>query len=421
MTTELRVLITDEDPDSRVTARKALQRAGLGVAGETGYGTSAVSFALESRPDAILIAVEEPAGRPLETAESLATALPDTPIIIYSSDDASASIRRGMVFGARDYLVKPLTSAAVAEAVTRSLEQEERRQLRRAGQLPGVGARGSVITVTGAKGGVGKSVLTVNLAIALRRETGKSVAVLDADTQFGDVATMLDLAPTVTVADLLRQSSIDRTNIRQFVTAHPSGIDIIAGPGADDAWENCPPERLQQIIAVLAQNYEFLVVDTSGSFDRFVRNCVETSTHTLIVTTGEVSSLRDTAAALRRLEGWDVGADRVAVVLVRNSRGPSASEQEMAVAVGRPFFATIPFDKAVPQSVQVGQPVILTRPKSPMAAGATLIAHRLAGTRRSLTAPQKQPMWKRVLPMGRKEEARDADVAAAKEVSGAQQ
>ena len=85
MADDLQVLVIDEDPDSRVAARKALQRAELGVAGETGFGTQAVSLALEVRPDVALIAVEEPAARALETAESLADALPDTPIVIYSS------------------------------------------------------------------------------------------------------------------------------------------------------------------------------------------------------------------------------------------------------------------------------------------------------------------------------------------------
>src|SRR5687767_4017203 len=167
----LRVLITDEDLDSRVNARRAVQRAQFEVVGETGLGTEAVSLALQASPDLVLLAVEDPASRALATAEALANALPDTPMIIYSSVNTPEAIRRGMVFGARDYLVKPVDAQKVRDAVTQALNQEERRQMRRAGQLAGASGRGMVITITGAKGGVGKSVLSVNLATALRRDT----------------------------------------------------------------------------------------------------------------------------------------------------------------------------------------------------------------------------------------------------------
>ncbi len=64
MADQLRVMVLDEDPNSRVETRKALQRAELEVAGETGFGTGAVSLALDARPDAVLISVEEPAASP---------------------------------------------------------------------------------------------------------------------------------------------------------------------------------------------------------------------------------------------------------------------------------------------------------------------------------------------------------------------
>src|SRR5439155_24615755 len=165
MADPLRILITDEDPDSRVETRKALQRAQLDIAAEVGLGTAAVSVALEARPDIILLAVEEPVRRPLETAEALANALPETPFIIYSSLNDPEAVRRGMVFGAREYIVKPVQAARLLEAVNTVLVQEERRHMRRAGQMSGMEGRGTVITVTGAKGGIGKSVISVNLAL----------------------------------------------------------------------------------------------------------------------------------------------------------------------------------------------------------------------------------------------------------------
>src|SRR5215207_1644388 len=126
MAEALRVLIVDEDLDSRVATKRAVQRAHLDLAGEVGYGTGAVSYALDARPDCILLAVEEPTARALETADALANALQDTPFIVYSSIFDPEAVRRAMVRGARDYMVKPVQASRLTEAINAVLEELER-------------------------------------------------------------------------------------------------------------------------------------------------------------------------------------------------------------------------------------------------------------------------------------------------------
>jgi pilus assembly protein CpaE len=401
MADTLKVLITDEDLDSRVTTRKAVQRARLALAGEVGYGAEAVSYALEARPDIILVAVEEPVARPLDTAEALANALPNTPIIIYSSLNDAEDVRRSMVFGARDYIVKPVRSARLLEAVNTVLVQEELRQMRRAGQLPTYHGRGTVITVTGAKGGIGKTVISVNLAIALHRETGKPVAILDADTQFGDVATMFDVTPSQTVSDLLRKADgADREDVRKFLTTHSSGVEILAAPTDDEGWTHSDGDGLKRIVDLLAQTHDFVVVDTAGSFDAFVRASIEASTLTLVITTGEVSSVRDTAAAIRRLASWGIDGTRTKVLLNRGVRVGGFQVQELKEAISREVFWQLPYDRQFPLSVQLGQPILLKNGKSPAARNLTALARLIAGTRRPLVRqPERSSLFGRVLHM----------------------
>jgi pilus assembly protein CpaE len=418
----LKVLIADEDPDSRVNARKAVQRAQLGIAGESGYGTEAVTLAIQTLPDVILVAVEEPSARPLETAEALANAMADTPIIVYSSQEDAAAIRRAMIFGARDFLLKPLQAAPLKKAILHALEQEEKRQMRRAGQLASSHARGTVITIAGAKGGIGKTVVCVNLALALREQSGKNVVILDADTQFGDVATMLDLKPSATSRDALRHlDRIDRTNVRDFVTTHSSGVDVLAADHEDESWAVSSPGAVKRIIDALAEVYDFVVVDTAGSLDAFTRACIESSTLTLLVTSGEVSAVRDTAASLRRLASWEVDPDRIRIVLNRGAGSVGARVRDVAEALQHDIYWDLPYDKSVPLAVQLGQPVVGSASRSPVADGLTELARRISGGRNVLAPepPRRPAWWRRPLQL-RGRQQRDAALATVPQPSDGQ-
>jgi pilus assembly protein CpaE len=388
-----RILIIDEDLDSRVEARKAVIRARLEVAGEVGFGTEAVSFATEYRPDAILVAVEEPVLRPLETAEALQNVLPETPVIFYASSNDPEAVRRAVLYGARDYLTKPLQSNTLHQAITRALAFEEKRQMRRAGQLAGTGVRGTVIVVTGAKGGIGKSVLAVNLALALRRQTLNKVVIIDADTQFGDVATLLDVTPHVTVGDLLASmDKVDRWNVSDYLTPAPEGLLVLAENHERAEWEDATPEDARKVVDMLAQTNEFVVIDTAGAMDRFVRQLVEASSLVLLVTTGEVSSVRDTKAALKRLDTWNVPREKVKLVYNRGARADGARVSDIEATFEQPLFWELPRDSAVPRSVQLGQPMVIDNPKARAAQSIAALATAIGGSLHSNGETTRLPL-----------------------------
>ena len=402
MASELRVLISDEDPDRRVNTRKAAQKTRrlgqVNVIGEVGYGTKAVSLALDTRPDIILMSVEEPVGRALETAEALANVLPNTPLIVNSSVISPDAIRRAMLMGARDYISHPVQPEELEQAMNTVLEQEERRQMRLAGQLLNQLGRGTVVTVTGGKGGIGKTVISVNLALALWRETGMSVAIFDADTEFGDVATMLDISPSRTIADLLPNlDRLDRHSILEYLTEHDSSVEVLAASDSEDAWADFSSEGVKRIIDLLAQVYDFVIIDTAGSFGPLIRACAESSTLTLVLTSGEVSSIRNTALAVRRLESWEIPQDRYKVVLNRPTRTNGVHMEELKELVNQDIFWQVPYDRQIPTSVQLGQPVVLLEDTSDAARNILSLSRMIAGTKKPLVQRKKQSPFKNLI------------------------
>lgn len=358
------VLVIDENEDSRVELRKLLMRAGLAVAGEARYGVSASAAAHETQPDAILVGIEDPPNRALETVEALSQLLLETPILGYSTLNETGAVRRAMRAGVRDYLIRPLDVETLREAVFSALEQEERRQLRRAGHLaPAV--RGTVVTVTGAKGGVGKTVVAINLALALRRVTGRSVALLDADTHFGDVATMLNLPiehpVTRTIAQL---QQLDRASIIERTVLHPSGVRVLPSPSDPDEWHTVRPEDMERFITLLAEAFDFVVIDTPDVFDPIVEQCVLGATLTLLVTSLDMSSISDSKSALRILRRWDCPPEKVRLTVNFTRHRDGLREADVEQALNWPVFWSVPYDKRVPNAAQLGDSLVLTEPKA---------------------------------------------------------
>lgn len=369
------VLVVDENEDSRVEVRKLLVRAGLAVAGEARYGAAAAAAAHQLQPDAIVIGIEEPPNRALETIESLATLLLETPVLAYSSLDEPDAIRRATRAGVRDYLVRPLEATALREAVFLALEQEERRQLRRAGRLaPAV--RGSVVTVTGAKGGVGKSVVAINLALALHRATGRSVALVDADTHFGDVATMLNLESEQRITGVItRISQLDRASIVDCTVPYGSGVRVLPGAASPEEWEGISPFDVERFLALIAEAFDFVVIDTPDIFDQIVAQFILNSTLTLLVTSLDMSSIADTKVALRLLQRWECPPEKVRVAVNATRSRDVLRPDDVAQALNWPVFWTIPYDKRVPEAAQLGESLILQAPKAPF----SKTFHHLAG------------------------------------------
>src|SRR2546421_271499 len=213
------VLVVDQDPQARFEVKRLVKQVHLTAAGEAAFGTEAVSLASELQPDVIICGMSNPAERSLQTIEALLDVLPETPIVAYGWADDVELVRKAMVAGARNFFVMPVEAEQILDSIRSVLESEERKRLRLSGQTKGMGPRGLVIAVFGAKGGVGKSTLSTNLGTALASELKQSAVLVDADNGFGDVAGMLDIRPDRTIVDLVRDiDSVERASLTEYLT-----------------------------------------------------------------------------------------------------------------------------------------------------------------------------------------------------------
>jgi pilus assembly protein CpaE len=376
------IVTIDPDLSSRAETKRAIQLAHFQVIGESGYGVEAVTVAKENPPDVFIVSVEEPVALALQTIEQLADACPNAPTIVYSSLTDAQSVRRSMVAGARDYLVKPLKPEELSRAVYGVLEQEEKKRLRSEGGPTEVSGRGTVSTVFGAKGGIGKTTISTNLATTLAKITGASVCLLDMDTRFGDVAIMMDIAVEASIADVARKiDEIDRDKIKDYLVKHYSGVNILPAPLHPTEWRNMTPQHIEKIVELVAQTHDYVVIDTPGTFNELIAATLELANLILLVTSMDIASIKDTALALEMLRAAGVSEDKVKLTINHSTAANSLREEDVARVLEYDVFWRIPHDLSVASSTQLGQPIVIAKPYARVSRSIIDLAHALTGTR----------------------------------------
>jgi pilus assembly protein CpaE len=376
------IVTVDPDLGTRAETKRAAQIAHFTVVGEAGYGVEAVTVAKEHTPDIFLVSFEEPVALAVQTIESLARVAPHAPTIVYSSLADANSVRRAMIAGARDYIVKPLKPEELSRSVYMVLEKEEQNLINQGGEAPESAARGTVMTIFGAKGGIGKTTISTNLATTLAKLTGANVCLLDMDTRFGDVAIMMDIAVEASIADVARHlDTLDRDKIRDYLVKHHSGVNILPAPLHPTEWRNLTPQHIEKIVELLAQTHDYVVIDTPGTFNELIATTLELANLILLVTSMDIASIKDTALALEMLRAAGVSEDKVKLTINHSTAANSLREEDVSRVLEYDVFWRIPHDLAVSSSTQLGQPIVIAKPYARVSRAIIELTHALTGTR----------------------------------------
>src|SRR3990172_99993 len=389
-----RVVVIDQDPASRAEVQKMLALSGFAVLGEAGYGIEAVSLAKGSEPDVVVIAIEEPLARALQTVEAVADLLPQSPLVAYSSVRDPASMRKAVLAGVNDYLMTPIKEEELIQSIHTVLAQEERRRARMSGEMEEPVACGTVLTVFGAKGGIGKTTISTNLATSLVQKTGQSAVLVDLDTRFGDVAILMDIPGERSIADLaMPEEEITRELVQECIYTHNTGVSILPAPIRPTDWRNVHAGHIERVVTLLAQSYDYVILDTPGTFNDIVARALELATLVLLVATVDMASLKDTLLAIDMLRSWNFPQEKVKLVINSTNEATNVQPQEVKRMLGRDVFWSIPYDCNISTSTQLGMPVVVAKPTTKAAESLVELAFVLSGVRQQ-PAPQQQKQAK---------------------------
>lgn len=230
--------------------------------------------------------------------------------------------------------------------------------------------RGRITTVFSPKGGVGKSVVSVNLATALARDESASVAVVDLDLNFGDVSVMLRLKPTHHIGEAFAAGArLDGVLIDSLLLHDdPTHLRVLAAPPGGTEGQRVTPEAVSTILAVMRSVADYVIVDTAPNLDDAVLQALMESDDIVYVVGMDVPSVKNARLGLQALELMGVALDRILLVLNRADSRVHLAQQDIERTLEMKVDASLPSAALVPQSVNTGKPAVLEFGRSRFAA-----------------------------------------------------
>jgi Flp pilus assembly CpaE family ATPase len=329
-----------------------------------------VAKLLDADPHETLIIIGPRAvtGDALAFAASLRLARPAVGVILARREVDVTLLMRAMQSGVRD-VVQVGDDAAMAAACRRSYEVTRRMLAPPADQDS---TPGQIVTVFAAKGGIGKTTLAVNLAVALAMQGVGRVCVVDLDLAFGDVGITVQLDPLRTILDALPMAGhLDESGAASLLTRYQPGLDMLLAPVTPGDAEKIPPRLVGELLAVLRGMYDFIVVDTPAQFNEHVLTAMDVSSHLVLLTTPDVTALKNLRVALDMLDMLSYPRQIRSVVINRADSKVGLSLEQVHKVVRSDVAAHIPSSRAVPISVNKGVPIMLGSPGHPVSQSVT--------------------------------------------------
>jgi pilus assembly protein CpaE len=383
----IRLLIVDDIPSTRDNLRKLLSfEEDIEVVGTAGDGKEGVAEAERLHPDIVLTDVNMPLMDGIQLTEQLTQDLPASPVIIMSVQGERDYLRRAMQAGAREFLIKPFSHDELVAAIRRvyAMELKKGTFLTRAAEPPpplasGRSGPGEVFVVFSAKGGVGKSIIAANLAVALARETDARVALVDLDLQFGDIGVMLNLNHSRSITDVVdAQDHLDAEVLDDILAVGPAGIRVLLAPVKPELADLVTPDHVRTVFAEMRKLCDFVVVDASSHLGEALLQVMEIASRILVVTGLTIPSVKNARLTLGVLESLNIDPERVLLVVNRvdgySDFNKEATEQYLRV----PVAVQIPHDpKAVSDAWNQGKPFVETQPEAEISRAIRELVFRL--------------------------------------------
>src|SRR6478752_535967 len=402
MADQIRVLIVDDIPETRDHLTKLLGfESDIEVVGAAASGSESLTMAATMLPDVVLMDINMPDMDGIAATEKLSSQVPTASVVMMSVQGEADYLRRSMLAGAREFLVKPFSSDELTSSIRQVYTREQDKLTRIAG-LPAAssassavavrpasatperedGEPGRVVAVFGPKGGVGRTTLAVNLAVAAATELGQKTCLVDASFQFGDVGVLLNLNPkNKSIADLITElEQGEPESMDTFVINHSAGIKVLLAPPSPEMAELITPTGAKRMIEALRKTNDLVVVDCMSSFNDTTLAILDLADTVLTMLSLEITSIKNIRLFLEVAEQLGYDSEKVRLVLNRADSSLGIRVADVEHSIGRRVDHTIVSDgRSVVYALNRGVPFFLSNRESQVSQDVLRLARSVLG------------------------------------------
>ncbi|MCC7107444.1 MAG: AAA family ATPase [Chloroflexi bacterium] len=373
---KIRILVLDDDPDPQAPLSAMLARQhGFDVTATTTPFGEAGGAVKRLQPD--LAVVADVAGDPVALIEELDEAAPGLPIVVALRAERQDLARACILAGARAYVLRDGDDQDLVLTVRQVFGRENKR--RKQAAVASGQRLGRIITVHGAKGGVGASTICVNLAVAVRSSTRKRVALVDGNLLGADQGVLLNIISENSIGDLVPHiKSLDGELVQAAMVHHPSGLEVLLAPDQLERAEAITGEELQRILGTMRTLFDYIIVDTSPFLDQTTLVALDLADTIVLICPPELAALKNAARFLRLAQEFGYPKEKIKLV-VNRAKGPGAvSISDIEENLRTKVALRLPSDgPAVMYALNHGEPLVQVKPRSKVAQGIKRLARAI--------------------------------------------
>lgn len=388
------VLIIDSSLGSTLRERLAKQ-ADLQIVGNAGSAEVGFTLAERYQPAVIVLNVDMPGNKGASLAETLSLELPMSSLVLATASDSKKVLHLALQVGAKDVITLPIEDERLFRSIQKAAEQAQRRQQLFSVQKK-VRPQFKTITVFSTKGGVGKTTVALNLALAVREATGKRVVAVDLDLLSGNLGLMAGVVWKRSIKDLVDDvNNVDKEMLDAYCAEHPSGVRILPAPAQPDFAGFVQAEHIQKVLSLLSQVFNYVIIDAPSHLHDTVLPALEESQEIIVVTTLDLASIQNMKQCLDLLSRLSMRS-KVRVVVNRMGYTGGLKVKDLEDELGMPVQCVLPSDEKLSvDAVNMGTPVYLSARSSVLARRIEELAVKVLSDddrgKRRVAAVQPQP------------------------------
>ena len=364
---KIKVLLISKMERNIEALRSKIEDEEIIIIGDSIGGAQALDKIENTSPDIIIMTLGAGDTDVLNLAERIILHRPKTFVVLVADSLDVEIMQEAVKVGCHNLIEFPATSKEFAEYI-KSVYNNESIRIKSLSNKDTLVWASRVITVFGAKGGLGKSTIAANLAVKLA-EKRKKVALVDLDLQFGDLNIFLDLEPKDTIVELVQDvvtPNID--SVRSYMSVHSSGVHVLCAPRSPEYAELVSADKVQSLLSLLRTYYDYVIVDTSPSFTDVTITAIESSSILFFVTGLDISILRNSKLSVSLLESLQQ-TDKIRLIVNRAVDMNSITINDVQKIIGYPIWAKLPSDyKVAVNALNRGVPFVTGAPNSKLSA-----------------------------------------------------